>query len=86
MPTVGTDENKFFEKLFKKRKKVTLVGAEVFKQEVLLSKDYSNEQKEYLFGLLEKGEHYSDIRKYADPSFDVATMKRMKVLYERAVQ
>lgn len=49
---------------------------EAFKQEVLLNKDFSAEQKDYLFSLLEKGEKYSHIRMIASPDIDISDMKR----------
>lgn len=53
---------------------------EAFKQEVLLNKGFSPEQKDYLFSLLEKGEKYSRIRMIASPDIVLNDMKRFYAL------
>lgn len=59
------------------------MSLEAFKHDVLLNDAYSDEKKDYLLSLLERGENYSDINALAEPSMSINDMRRLHELMKR---
>ena len=91
MPTVGTKEmagekkDKQVNTVEEQKTSVNkhILSLEAFKHDVLLNDSYSDEQKDYLLSLLERGENYSDINALAEPSMSVNDMRRLHELMKR---
>ena len=91
VPTVGTKEtagekkDKQVNTVEEQKTSVNkhILSLEAFKHDVLLNDAYSDEQKDYLLSLLERGENYSDINALAEPSMSTNDMRRLHELMKR---
>ena len=77
VPTVGTEKN------HPSNKGTTDLSLEAFKAEVLLNEEFSSQQRDYLFSLVEKGEPYSQVRMIATPNMKLEDMKRFYQLINK---
>lgn len=77
VPTVGTENSR------PSRSGATDLSLEAFKAEVLLNEEFSPQQRDYLFSLVEKGEPYSQVRMIAAPSMRLEDMKRFYQLINK---
>ena len=58
---------------------------ETFMNEILMNKDFSDEQKNFLIDCLDENMPYEEIKRLAKPELDVAMMKRLKTYYKKSI-
>ena len=54
--------------------------------EILMNKDFSDEQKNFLTDCLDENMPYEEIKRLAKPELDVAMMKRLKTYYKKRIK
>ena len=59
---------------------------ETFMNEILMNKDFSDEQKNFLIDCLDENMPYEEIKRLAKPELDVAMMKRLKIYYKKRIK
>lgn len=59
---------------------------ETFMNEILMNKDFSDEQKNFLIDCLDENMPYEEIKRLAKPELDVAMMKRLKTYYKKRIK
>ena len=59
---------------------------ETFMDEILMNKDFSDEQKNFLIDCLDENMPYEEIKRLAKPELDVAMMKRLKIYYKKRIK
>lgn len=59
---------------------------ETFMNEILMNKDFSDEQKNFLTDCLDENIPYEEIKRLAKPELDVAMMKRLKTYYKKRIK
>ena len=59
---------------------------ETFMNEILMNKDVSDEQKNFLIDCLDENMPYEEIKRLAKPELDVAMMKRLKTYYKKRIK
>ena len=59
---------------------------ETFMNEILMNKDFSDEQKNFLIDCLDENMPYEEIKRLAKPEIDVAMMKRLKTYYKKRIK
>ena len=59
---------------------------ETFMNEILMNKDFSDEQKNFLIDCLDENMPYEEIKRIAKPELDVAMMKRLKTYYKKRIK
>lgn len=59
---------------------------ETFMNEILMNKDFSDEQKNFLIDCLDETMPYEEIKRLAKPELDVAMMKRLKTYYKKRIK
>lgn len=59
---------------------------ETFMNEILMNKDFSDEQKNFLTDCLDENMPYEEIKRLAKPELDVAMMKRLKTYYKKRIK
>ena len=74
---------------FKKKKPKNDNAAYIYEtcmNEILMNKDFSDEQKNFLIDCLDENMPYEEIKRLAKPELDVAMMKRLKTYYKKRIK